>query len=154
MKHFTFEWWSGECPDNGAADAYWQYIKSVKARFPALVQSFITDCTLHDSRLLRLEVETEKKELRIYLHGFDMSFKNQLAYEPRYKNVIRLLSFGNTEQPLGGPGGYGDLGYDEFEILDSGFFAHRLLFSTGIEIHIEFDTFEYTANTIEADDTA
>lgn len=154
MKHFTFKWWSGECPDDGVADAYWQYIESVKARFPSLVQSFITEHTLHDSRLLSLEVNTEQKELQIRLNGFNMSFNNQLAFALRYKGLRRFLSLGNTGYPLGGPGGFGDLGYDEFEILDNGFFVHRLLFSTGIEIQIEFATFDYKVSTIEDDNTA
>jgi hypothetical protein len=35
----------------------------------------------------------------------------------------------------------GDLGYDEIEVLGGGMFEHRLLFSSGIELAIEFAAF-------------
>jgi hypothetical protein len=44
--------------------------------------------------------------------------------------------------PHGGPFGYDELGYDEFDIVDD-YFEHKLLFSTGIEIKIIFKNFEY-----------
>jgi hypothetical protein len=39
---------------------------------------------------------------------------------------------------LPGPHGYGHLGYCEFEALGGELFEHRMLFSTGIELHVRF----------------
>ncbi len=43
-------------------------------------------------------------------------------------------------------GGYGTHGFDEVEILKDGSFEHRMLFSSGIEIAIQFRDFvlDYT----------
>ena len=39
---------------------------------------------------------------------------------------------------LGGPHGFGDLGYDEIDVGEDGPFEHRLLFSSGIELAVRF----------------
>ncbi|HWX42575.1 MAG TPA: hypothetical protein VN345_15600 [Blastocatellia bacterium] len=52
---------------------------------------------------------------------------------------MRLSS--DPDKGLVGPNGFGDLGYDEIEVLDGGMFEHRLLFSSGIELAIMFEEF-------------
>ena len=43
-------------------------------------------------------------------------------------------------------GGYGTHGFDEVEVLEEGLFEHRMLFSSGIEVAIQFRDFvlDYT----------
>ena len=59
----------------------------------------------------------------------------------------QLQSFESTSDPnigLGGPHGYGDLGYDEADISACGHLEHRMLFSSGIEFRILFACFKLT----------
>ena len=48
----------------------------------------------------------------------------------------------NPKRGLAGPHGYGDLGYDEIEVLRDGLYEHRILFSSGIELQVRFTGFK------------
>jgi hypothetical protein len=52
-----------------------------------------------------------------------------------------LRQTGHPQKGLGGPCGFGDLGYDEQDVRDDGNFEHRLLFSIGIEVQVCFSDF-------------
>jgi hypothetical protein len=45
---------------------------------------------------------------------------------------------------LPGPGGYGDFGYDEIEVIGPAQFEHRILFSSGIRLVIRFAKLSFT----------
>jgi hypothetical protein len=76
---------------------------------------------------LRIELETYTRDQRLIL---------------LYTGVDRFEGFAAPDVYLRGPGGFGDLGYCEVDVLESGSFEHRLLFSTGIELIVEFRGFE------------
>jgi hypothetical protein len=59
-----------------------------------------------------------------------------------YNGVEAATATGDPNNGLGGPHGFGDLGYDEIELLDGGLIEHRMLFSTGIELHVRFGGLE------------
>ena len=65
--------------------------------------------------------------------------------------MIDLNTGSDPEKGLPGPHGYGDLGYDEVDVLEPGLFEHRMLFSTGItlsihhrEFHLRFEDIKST----------
>ena len=62
---------------------------------------------------------------------------NLRQIELNYIGVILFHSKVDQENGLHGPLGYGDLGYDEVELLNN-CIEHRILFSSGIELIIQF----------------
>ena len=150
MKYFTIQWWSGEFEDQMVAcRSYEAYLNSVKHRVPADLRRLSEDVSLHDSRLRRLVLTPEKGELTIDLDGCgpdegQPSF-HELKIRLSYSGVASFESEADPEAGLPGPHGYGDLGYDEIEILESGLFQHRMLFSTGVEFAVTFSGFKLTA---------
>jgi hypothetical protein len=149
MKHFTIQWWSGEIDDQMPAfKAYEAYLAEVKPRLPADLRRLTEDVSLHDSRLRRLLLASDKKELVIDLDGWgrDEGHQSYHAVKIRlaYGGVFSFESLADPEAGLAGPHGYGDLGYDEIEILGPGLFQHRMLFSTGVEFAVTFGAFALT----------
>jgi hypothetical protein len=55
-----------------------------------------------------------------------------------YEGVSNLYSTATPQKALGGSASYGELGYDEIELLGEQLYEHRLLFSSGIEMQIQF----------------
>ena len=145
MKYFTLEWWR-EGDDGSASERYSQYVESVKARLqPALIRLHEI-CTLHDGCLRAIEADMVRREAILDVDGH-----RYIAEERRYGrrefrllygDVLRLGSTATPEHALGGPPGFGDLGYDEIELIADGVFEHRMLFSSGIEIAVQFGRFE------------
>lgn len=66
----------------------------------------------------------------------------------RYDGVRTVTSCAASERGLPGPGGYGDLGYTEVHLV-GGRPEHWLLFSSGIEIQIAFESFDARTERIE-----
>lgn len=65
-----------------------------------------------------------------------------------YSGVTEFCSNAQHEKGLAGPRGYGDLGYEEVDIVD-GCLVHRMLFSGNIEMEIRFHSFVLTYEDIE-----
>ena len=146
MKHFTIHWWAGDIDDQMPAfRAYEAYIAGIKDRLPADLRRLLDDVSLHDSRLRHLALSPKKNELTIDLDGCAPAEGQQSYHALKIKLVYgRISSFESLADPeagLAGPHGYGDLGYDEIELLESGLFQHRILFSTGIEFAVTFADF-------------
>lgn len=89
--------------------------------------------SLHDSNLLALSVAPSEQLAVLTLKLTDGS-----QLELRYAGLIAFESVQTPDQALGGPGGYGDLGYDEIEVFEDGAFEHRMLFSSSIELRFKF----------------
>ncbi len=64
-----------------------------------------------------------------------------------YGGVRSIQSTADPEKGLPGPHGYGDLGYDEIDLIQPGHYEHRMLFSTGIELLVQFSEFSFTYAT-------
>lgn len=149
MKHFTIQWWSGEIEDQMPAfKAYEAYLAGVKHRLPGDLRRLTEDVSLHDSRLRRLTIVPEKRELIVDLdgcgHDQDQKAYHALKIRLAYSHVVSFESLADPDAGLPGPHGYGDLGYDEIELLDAGVFQHRMLFSSGIEFVVTFGSLALT----------
>ena len=93
--------------------------------------------SLHDARLRQLVVLPTGADTRLVLD----SYAGDERFTLTYSGVERVESTADPGAGLGGPHGYGDLGYDEVDVLPSGAFEHRLLFSSGIELAVVFRRF-------------
>jgi hypothetical protein len=144
MRYFTLDWWAEGCPVD-AAERYWAYLTSVRDRLHPEVVRLIDEVSLHDSRLRTLEVIVAARRLEIGLDGFkyarDGTEKCRRRIVLSYPGLRRLHSSADPARGLAGPHGYGDLGYDEVELLADGCIEHRLLFSSGIELTIQSEQF-------------
>ena len=58
-----------------------------------------------------------------------------------YTGVTNLTSVVDNDVNGLSESGYGDHGFDEIEIVDNKLYEHRMLFSSGIELHIRFKDF-------------
>lgn len=134
--------------------------------FDAILAISVHDANLRDLRLLpdegtlRLELDHVDmgERVLIYEPGDDLTdeerenpFLNRPMYEVKshpvrvsitYTGVRRLTVSPAAEGGLCGPGGYGDLGYCEVDRVGPDGFVHRMLFSSGITLAVEFEGFE------------
>jgi hypothetical protein len=97
--------------------------------------------SLHDGTLRKLDYSATSGKLCLLIDGDDGQggLRN---FSLTYSGVVSLRSVASPELGLAGPHGYGDLGYDEVDLSDDGNCIHRLLFSSGIELDIEFKDFK------------
>ena len=157
MKFFTIEWWSGEIEDDHM-DVFDRYREHIEEILPELTEDhcrLVDEVTLHDARLRSLSGDYSDASIVLSLDGsgYDESTKSyfQRRFELRYGGVLSVCSDADPEKGLPGPHGYGDLGYDEVDVLEPGLFEHRMLFSTGItlsihhrEFHLRFEDIKST----------
>jgi hypothetical protein len=146
MKYFTFSWWAGDDSEEEAKPKdYSAYIGRILPDLPSDLQRFVRSCSLHDASLTRLRLSVAERSLTLELVGgcHDDSLPNSYARRFRltYLGVSEFVSTANPNRGLGGPPGYGDLGYDEIEIVGPGLYEHRMIFSTSIEFQIRFTGF-------------
>ena len=146
MKYFTIQWWSGDVEDQMSAfRAYDAYLADAKRELLPELSRLLEEICLHDSQLRRLHIVPEKKELFIDLDGCVRDEGRQSYHALKigltYLGVESFESLADPGLGLAGPHGYGDLGYDEIEVLRPGLFQHRMLFSTGIEFSVTFTGF-------------
>lgn len=146
MKFFTIEWWADcQTDDAGhphdAITAYRAHIAAVADRLPPALLALQETVSLHDARLLRLGLSVADRTAVLELRLSDGS--------PLALSYAGVESFESTQAPehaFPGPG-YGDLGYDEVDVLSDGRFKHRLLFATSIEFRLVFRSLELRAGT-------
>ncbi len=143
----------------------------------ALLSISVHDATLRELRLLpdegrlRLELDhfDDGESVLIYEPGDDLTdeeranpFLNIPMYEVKthpvrvsmtYSGVRRLAVVPSAEGALCGPGGYGDLGYCEVDRAAPDGLVHRMLFSSGITLAVEFERFEYQRVRVAAPGT-
>ncbi len=143
MKYFTLEWWNGvqELEDDpDPLDIYEEYFQSIKGNLPVSFQKLRDEIFLHDGNVTNLKYFGRNGELYINLNNDDRK-GNLREITLSYSGVTLFESVANQEKGLPGPLGYGDLGYDEVEILENAI-EHRILFSSGIEFKIQFINME------------
>ena len=164
MKFFTIDWWSGEIKDDHM-DVFNRYRAHIEKILPELTEDhcrLVNEVALHDARLLSLSGDYTGASIILSLDGsgYDESTKSYFHrhFELRYDGVQSLRSDADPDKGLPGSHGYGDLGYDEVDVLEPGLFEHRMLFSTGITLsicHREFQLrFEDIKPTGAEQDTA
>ena len=139
VRFFTMAWWCGtQTGDAGdPAAAYAAHLAAVRDRLPPDLLATEEAVSLHDTRLRELRLLPVEGRLSL---GLD-SYAGDERFTLTYTAVERFESAADPEVGLGGPAGYGDLGYCEVEALPDGRFEHRLLFSTGIELAVVFRGF-------------
>ena len=146
MKYYTFKWWADdEDVDCRALGSYPDYLDRVFLELSPDLQRFVQKCHLHDAVLTQLELFVPEQKLILELLGdhYDDSLPSNYARRFRltYLGVSSFTSTADPQRKLLGPGGYGDLGYDELEVIGPGSYEHRMLFSTSIEFVIRFTGF-------------
>jgi hypothetical protein len=137
MRFFTMSWWCATQTGDagGPSAAYAAHFATIRDRLPPQLLATAESVPLHDARLrgLRLANDTLVLELDTFVGDERLTLT--------YTDVTRFESSADPEVGLGGPAGYGDLGYCEVDALPDGAFEHRLLFSTGIELAVVFRGF-------------
>ena len=137
MKFFTMKWWSGE-EDHDAQEEYQAYWRNLP-RIPPALRRFEEDVGLHDAHLLRME--NGPGELHLLLSRLDAQGRRS-PLTIKYLDVASTVITSDPDIGLGGPHGFGDLGYDEIDVAADGLAEHRILFSSGIEIAVRFRDLE------------
>ena len=147
MRYFTLEDWLADQefghPTTSAekAEAYSAYLADVHPQLPADFQRLLATVCIHDAALRELTVDLKGSSLTLVLDAGDVSMREPRRVRLRYEDAREIVSYADPARGLGGQHGYGDLGYDEIELLGDGTFEHRLLFSSGIELAVRFARF-------------
>lgn len=159
MKFLTFDWWwggqdrAGENPSD-AYEAYRAHLDAIRDRLPADVLRLEGEpdegVSIHDARLVSLDIDAAAHTLTLVLDGDDGS-GGARRFTLSYAGVRSFRSTQSDAPALPGPTGYGDLGYWEVHLAGDTF-EHRLLFSTGIELHVVFEGL--TLSLRDGDETA
>ncbi len=138
MRFFTIEWWHGD--DSGdAISAYQVHFDAIRDRPPPGLVEIHESVSLHDGWLRNLRIDVAGKTLDMHIDTDDGRGGLRKVHV-QYLGVSSYTSLAEPETGLGGPRGYGDLGYHEVA-FENGAWVHRLLFSSNIEMEIRFDDF-------------
>jgi hypothetical protein len=129
----TISWWGGEDEADRAGE-YRAYLESIEASLTPDVQQ-LTQISLHDANLVELLLNVRESKLELHL---ELPGESQRTASILYSGLVSFKSTGAPDEGLAGPGGYGDLGYDEVDLSGDGLFLHRILFSNGIEFEVTF----------------
>lgn len=144
MKFFTLEWWCGiqeDDLDNDPAANYLQYLATIRDKLPAGLVALQESVSLHDGNLRELMLSIPEATLSMIVDADDGT-GGLRKFSLRYSGVSMFRSIADPETGLGGPHGYGDWGYDEADVTEAGELQHRILFSSGIEINVQFTGFD------------
>lgn len=142
MQFFTLEWWRGCQTAEQTGDPCTEYARHfdrIRTRLPVHLLTMLESVSLHDSRMRQFVVSPGQQTVQLLLENYAGDERFTLTY----RGVERFESWSDPNVGLRGPHGYGDLGYDEVDVLSSGVYEHRLLFSSGIELGIVFHEFEF-----------
>lgn len=137
MKFFTVDWWQGvlSAEESDAVIAgYAAHLVAIRPRLPAGMERIAREVPLHDARLRSLDLDLKTATALLALELADGS-----RVQLRYTGLRSYASSADPEKGLSGPFGYGDLGYDELDVLPDGLVEHRILFSSGIHLALVFE---------------
>ena len=156
MKYFNIACWKNDDPDDAAGKAYRQYIATIRHLMPPDLQRLCDfspgwdkdRISLNDGSIHAINVSLPNASVDVIIDGnaqdgTHRNFWNRLFYL-RYRDVLSFDSMTDPSGSLAGPGGYGDHGFNEIELLSTGLFEHRMLFSSGIELRVVFRQFQLT----------
>jgi hypothetical protein len=132
-------WWCGVQTGDGGDPAveYARHLAAIRDRLPPDLLATEESVSLHDTRLRELQLLVSEQSLSMGLDSYAGDERLTLVYS----GVERFESSADPKVGLGGPAGYGDLGYCEVDVLRGAAFEHRLLFSTGVELVVMFRGF-------------
>ena len=118
LRFFTMAWWCGvQTGDSGdPSSAYTAHLVALRDRLPPDLLATEESVSLHDTRLRELRFLAAEKSLSLGLDSYGGEERLTLFYS----GVERFESLADPKVDLGGPAGYGDLGYCEVAMLPSG----------------------------------
>lgn len=140
MKYLTLDWWNGiqeDTNNNDPFELYEKYYQSIEEQLPTAFIQLHSEVYLHDGNLKSIKFTSCNSELQIIIDADDGN-GNLRKITLDYTGVTQYISHSDQEKGLPGPLGYGDLGYHEVELLEN-CLEHRVLFSSGIEIQVQFN---------------
>ena len=148
MKYFTLDQWIADQDSETQANAgesarlrYSAYLDRVRSRLPVEFLPLTSEVVIHDARLLSAVCRIEEGAFELRLDPGPFTNRDWVELRLLYIGVSGVRFSSDPDKGLSGPHGFGDLGYDEIEALDGGMFEHGLLFSSGIELAVEFAAF-------------
>ena len=121
MKFFTLDCWLGEVASD-PVPLYANHVALIRDELPpdllslTLHQSF----TLHDARLRQLSLFLASSELILVFDADDGKGRFQRELKLTYHGVLSIEGAADPTKGLRGRHGYGDLRYDEVDIVDGG----------------------------------
>lgn len=146
MKYFSLGSWDILYSDNKDATKYEAYLDEIRMLLPKTLQSLTvrkSSVSLNDGTIQSIETSLQERQVEIHINGkwIEKTVVGSRNFRLQYKGVTKTTSL--VAPNLYGlfEGGYGVHGFDEVEVLAGGLFEHRMLFSTGIEISIQFSDF-------------
>ena len=144
MKYFTSEWWGRDEPaDPDPVPVYRAYYESVRGVLPPDLVAAHDAEPLHDATLHFVEVNGAALRVRLTVY----TERELRPLTLVYSGVSSFRTVVEGSECSGGPNVFGDLGYQEVEVVGDGHFEHRLLFASGIELHIRFGGFQLQHQT-------
>lgn len=149
MKVFSLAKWHTTDDSDGAITRYRDYLEDIRPRLPGDIQKLAGaggDISLNDGTVTRLQVSLSDACVDIYINGKWIGDtvlglrKFHLAYSgvTEFSSSIDPDATGSNED---GYDGYGDHGFDEFELIGDELYEHRMLFWSGITLSIRFSGF-------------
>ncbi|MCL2633804.1 MAG: DUF4085 domain-containing protein [Oscillospiraceae bacterium] len=153
MKYYLSEYWammqSRETRDEAlnkwyaASEEYYKYFDTIKDKLPKnFINLYNKNDGFHDSIIKKISIENMR------LKSCEVKFTlriNEVDYILAYKNVIGF----EVDIPPEENGLFG-WGYDELELLDNGYFEHRILCDINSEFKITFKKLSIKKVTGEA----
>jgi hypothetical protein len=145
MKFFTYEWWkSAQVPGEHTdpLPEYKLHLGRIRNRLTPDLLRVEDGLPLHDGVLRRMWLDVASGQMTLTIDLDDWS-KPSCAVEFQYDGVSQFESTSpGSGDDLGGPIGFGHLGYFETDVNGRSF-EHRILFSSGIELRIVFSGFHF-----------
>lgn len=164
MKYFTRELWEGfqdtETMEQSSkiwtenSKKYSEQLDSLQNRFSKDTFHFIKEESIHDGNLVSFEIINSNELNRVRSKSYKLKrrirepisvvikvLSEGILYELSYSSVKNLNVKFSGESDLFQPyfRDFGDWGYDEVTSIDDKVLCHDILFSSGAEMHIEFD---------------
>jgi len=145
MKYFTIDnWMHDEGPLSGTTKQYENYFLSIKKKLPKKLQEFYEKYNFFDGTIVNLSMDLLRKEGKLKMFIYDNQEVDEHEAHLFFKNLHLCVFKTNLQKHVNGPlDGFGDIGYDEIELLNDSRWELRLLFSTGIELEVQFEDFDF-----------
>ncbi len=149
MKYFTKKWWVSGGETTDLVDEYNSYIKSVKKSLPDGVCQILDEHTLHDALIIHISVNLENRDVHLKFTGWDNKFENRVNYMIGLRDVgiIDIVSPDGINATSGID--FGDVGYYEFEVLQEGIIELRMIFSSYVELTVEFKSLDLQCSNLD-----
>jgi hypothetical protein len=141
MEYFTYQWWMGlqEGVYEDRHAPYAEHVRRIKDQVP--VDLLELQFKLHDALITSMFCNAEDRQLTLCLDGDNEGELLQMRLT--YLGLKSLSITPYLEPGMNVAHGLGRVGYDEVDVDGAGGLIHRLLFETGVEAEIRFETFEY-----------